>query len=334
MGNKSSWRLKWIDIDSSFTIQQPEEGAIKGYMVVRSPKGTKEAKLFPRGNADAIRAYVGLDTANFPDIAEAIAFNREYDLYLSCPPGSSAEYPSYLGGMYLTSNGLKPFYNVTSKDTVDFTQNKEFNTDEFGSDISVRLVGNPSCEPNKSDFAYVISGIKSDKWGNLQELGLNYWGEESLGIPAAMYYYYINKADHKVYIEDEDGIAITEKYCGVWYKGTGGYTIIIGGEDWLTKMKNEPMYWEFFGEPIAQSLGLQTVSSQNTTDDTTIPYFTIDSIRKNAKILALKVGENIYNVPSSESGDEEPYIIGDKTTTPYYTTNKALWLELLKTISY
>ena len=88
-----SFRLQFIDIDASCTINTTE-AAVKGYITVRAPKGTTEAMYFNYGNEKAINAMIGLPTANWIDIYEAIAFNQEYGLYISAPPGTSAEYPS------------------------------------------------------------------------------------------------------------------------------------------------------------------------------------------------------------------------------------------------
>src|SRR5574344_2720940 len=100
-----SFRLQFIDVDESYTINTTES-AIKGFMVVRAPKGTTEAMYFPYGNEKTINAMIGLQTANWPDLYEAIAFNTEYGLYISAPPGAAQNYPSYYGGVYLTTSGL------------------------------------------------------------------------------------------------------------------------------------------------------------------------------------------------------------------------------------
>jgi hypothetical protein len=58
---------------------------------------------------------MGVGSAHWPDLLEAKAFNEEYPIYISAPPGTSEAYPSYLGGFYVTKKGLYKFYNITDK---------------------------------------------------------------------------------------------------------------------------------------------------------------------------------------------------------------------------
>ncbi len=113
--NRQTWRCKFIDIDESFVIRTQDEQVI-GWMACRAPKGNTHATYFPSGNAGAIDALMGVGSANWPDLLEAKAFNAEYPIYISAPPGESKAYPSYLGGFYITRNGLYKFYKVKSKD--------------------------------------------------------------------------------------------------------------------------------------------------------------------------------------------------------------------------
>jgi len=112
--NRRSWRLKFIDIDSSFVLVS-NESPINGYIVARAPKGNVRATYFPRGSNQAIDALMGVGSAHWPDLLEAKAFNEEYPLYISAPPGTSSYYPSQLAGFYITKNGLYKFYGITDK---------------------------------------------------------------------------------------------------------------------------------------------------------------------------------------------------------------------------
>ena len=112
--NRQTWRCKFIDIDESFRIRTQDEQLI-GWMACRAPKGNTRATYFPSGNAGAIDALMGVGSANWPDLLEAKAFNAEYPIYISAPPGGSSAYPSYLGGFYITRNGLYKFSRVQSK---------------------------------------------------------------------------------------------------------------------------------------------------------------------------------------------------------------------------
>lgn len=242
MGSKKSWRLIMIDINSSMSIKT-DAGTIKGYMVCRAPKGETSPYYFPKGNMEAIYAYCGLPTANWPDLYEAEAFNQEFDIYLSCPAGSSSTYPSYFGGVYITTDGIKEFYNITSTDTVDFTEKSEI------SNVEVSYMSAYDAEkPNEANLRFyntydaALKGTKNtialtfefpqDDWKNLQEIGINYWGDKRTTHDAGMYYYTIDKTSHKLYCEDENGDPITTSYAGIWYLDNYSYHVVIGGSDW------------------------------------------------------------------------------------------------------
>ena len=116
--NRRSWRLKFIDIDSSFTMTVADNPLI-GYIVARAPKGNVRPTYFPQGNGKAIDALMGLGSSNWPDLLEAKSYNDEYPLYISAPPGTSSVYPSFLGGFYVTKNGLYKFHNVSDKQQLE-----------------------------------------------------------------------------------------------------------------------------------------------------------------------------------------------------------------------
>lgn len=114
-----SFRLKFIDIDESFTISTVA-APIKGAIFVRAPKGTTEPFYFEPQNQKGIESMIGLGTADWPDIVEAIAFNREFGLYIFADPGTSEEYPSYYGGKYLTKYGIYDYWRVDDKDNPSY----------------------------------------------------------------------------------------------------------------------------------------------------------------------------------------------------------------------
>lgn len=114
-----SFRFQFIDLDESYTISTARTN-ISGYIGIRAPKGLKEAQLFTQGNEKHIRAMIGIPTAHWPDIAEAIAFNNGYDLYISAPPGNGAGYSSYFGGKYITKDGVLDYWHVTDGDNPNF----------------------------------------------------------------------------------------------------------------------------------------------------------------------------------------------------------------------
>lgn len=226
MGSKNSWRLLFVDIDSSFSVST-ESSTIKGYMVVRAPKGETSPYYFEKGNMTAIYAMIGVPTANWPDLYEAEAFNQEYGLYLSAPAGSSKKYPSYFGGAYITSKGLIDFYNVTGKDVIDYTQMVQvgFEDAQGYKKTTVNVIVNPKgvggssgyalngkIDGTKDNIALYITGIDAKQWASTQEIGINYWGDETSGFNEGTYYYSVNKVDHKLYVENADGEAVTDYY--------------------------------------------------------------------------------------------------------------------------
>lgn len=124
--NKKSWRLRFIDIDKSFVVNESEDEVI-GFFALRAPKGNQKPIYFSKRNGEAIDTLVGVPSANWPDIYEAKAFNAEYPCYISAPPGGSKAYPSYFGGFYLTRDGIQKFYNVASKQELENGTGNAFN---------------------------------------------------------------------------------------------------------------------------------------------------------------------------------------------------------------
>lgn len=110
-----NWRYNYVNIDQSVVINDTDSTVI-GWIAARAPKGTRRATYFAKNNGELIDAMMGTGDANWPDIIEAKAFNAEYPIYISAPPGSSTAYPSYTDGRYLTKKGLLNFYKVESVD--------------------------------------------------------------------------------------------------------------------------------------------------------------------------------------------------------------------------
>ena len=221
MGRGPSWRLKFIDIDTSFTITT-DTGDICGYMVIRAPAGNTEPMYFPAGNAEAIEAVYGVATADWPDIEQATAFNAEYGLFISAPPGTSDEYPSYFGGKYITSKGNFDFYRVTEKEAPNYWAaipvEKE-NTYDAALTPSIMSVTLPKVE-DKEGVATVtkqgsvtFTGIPADVFSKLTNLDFNYWGNGTV-CPAGLYTYKVgpmSKGIAEIYCLDEDGVEVTKE---------------------------------------------------------------------------------------------------------------------------
>lgn len=293
MGSKNSWRLLFVDIDSSFSVST-ESSTIKGYMVVRAPKGETSPYYFEKGNMTAIYAMIGVPTANWPDLYEAEAFNQEYGLYISAPAGSSKKYPSYFGGAYITSKGLIDFYNVTGKDVIDYTQMVQvgFEDAQGYKKTTVNVIVNPKgvggssgyalngkIDGTKDNIALYITGIDAKQWASIQEIGINYWGDETSGFNEGTYYYSVNKVDHKLYVENADGEAVTDYYCGVWVKAADGtYSVIIGGNSWILAESSLTTQSAAIAE--LENLGIKATST-NTYENTDAPLLTLTDLFTN-----------------------------------------------------
>jgi hypothetical protein len=305
MGSKNSWRLLFVDIDSSFSVST-ESSTIKGYMVVRSPKGETSPYYFEKGNMSAIYAMIGVPTANWPDLYEAEAFNQEYGLYVSAPAGSSKKYPSYFGGAYITSKGLIDFYNVTGKDVIDYTQMVQvgFEDAQGYKKTNVNVIVNPKgvggssgypmngkIDGTKDNIALYITGIQAKQWASVQEIGINYWGDETSGFNEGTYYYSVNKTDHKLYIENEDGEVNTDYYCGVWVKAADGtYSVILGGNSWILADSSLTSQTAVLNE--LENLGIKATST-NTYENTDAPLLTLTDLFSNIENLVANGGGNL-----------------------------------------
>ena len=302
MGSKNSWRLLFVDIDSSFSVST-ESSTIKGYMVVRAPKGETSPYYFEKGNMTAIYAMIGVPTANWPDLYEAEAFNQEYGLYLSAPAGSSKKYPSYFGGAYITSKGLIDFYNVTGKDVIDYTQMVQvgFEDAQGYKKTTVNVIVNPKgvggssgyalngkIDGTKDNIALYITGIDAKQWASIQEIGINYWGDETSGFNEGTYYYSVNKVDHKLYIENAEDEAVTDYYCGVWVKAADGtYSVIIGGNSWILAESSLTTQTAVLAE--LENLGIKATST-NTYENTDAPLLTLTDLFTNIENLCANGG--------------------------------------------
>lgn len=303
MGSKNSWRLLFVDIDSSFSVST-ESSTIKGYMVVRAPKGETSPYYFEKGNMTAIYAMIGVPTANWPDLYEAEAFNQEYGLYVSAPAGSSKKYPSYFGGAYITSKGLIDFYNVTGKDVIDYTQMVQvgFEDAQGYKKTTVNVIVNPKgvggssgyaeggkIDGTKDNIALYITGIQAKQWASIQEIGINYWGDETSGFNEGTYYYSVNKTDHKLYVENSENEAVTDYYCGVWVKAADGtYSVIIGGNSWI--LSNSSLKTQSAVLEELENLGIKATST-NTYENTDAPLLTLTDLFTNIENLVANGGK-------------------------------------------
>lgn len=113
-------RISYVDDnDSSYT--SGKQTSIIGYTVLKAPRGVTIPYKFPKGAEAQIKARIGTPSKDYPDIQEAIEYNRNYSLYISAPPGVKIGESNYYGGVYLTTVGsVESFYKVTDPETPNF----------------------------------------------------------------------------------------------------------------------------------------------------------------------------------------------------------------------
>ena len=224
-------------------------------------------------------------------------------MYLSAPAGSSKKYPSYFGGAYITSKGLIDFYNVTGKDVIDYTQMVQvgFEDAQGYKKTTVNVIVNPKgvggssgyalngkIDGTKDNIALYITGIDAKQWASTQEIGINYWGDETSGFNEGTYYYSVNKVDHKLYVENADGEAVTDYYCGVWVKAADGtYSVIIGGNSWILAESSLTTQTAVLAE--LENLGIKATST-NTYENTDAPLLTLTDLFTNIENLCANGG--------------------------------------------
>ena len=245
---RNSWRFNFINENLS-QFDEPEQSVgTLGYMVVRAPKGETKALYFPAGAADMIKNLIGVPSADYPDIQEAIEFNRNYGLYISAPAGNSAKYPSYFGGQYFTKVGALPFYKVTNKDNPNFEAAITFGNEKVAVGaglnatvdviLNTKVVGNTevgfSIDKNNQG-AIVIDMIDPEVFKKVQHIDFNFWGNSDQGCPAGTYRYYLDKATNGIYACDANG-AKTNIFCGYFEKVNATedvpshFKVVLGGD--------------------------------------------------------------------------------------------------------
>lgn len=238
MARGPSWRLQFIDIDTSYSINT-DAGTICAYTVIRAPSGNTEPMYFPAGNAEAIYATYGVGTADWPDVEQAVAVNNSYGIFISAPAGSSADYPSYFGGFYITSKGNFEFCQVTDKTAPNFLvgvsvgSEQTFDKEASAAKIDITMPANPT-----SQGSIIISNISESIINKLQKLDFKYWGNGN-SAPAGYYAYYIDRSQSsgdiyaKIYITDSEGNINRDVVCGTVTQELGSsgmeYTITLGG---------------------------------------------------------------------------------------------------------
>lgn len=266
-----SFRLIFIDVDESFTTSTVE-APIKGYIVCRAPKGTTEAMYFPYGNKKTINAMIGLETANWPDLYEAIAFNSEYGLYISAPPGTTKNYPSYYGGVYLTTKSMYNYWRVDDKDNPNYEVQLYPGVESMDFDSSIgnsTLEVEPNLSPN-GQGTIKITGVDPSIIAKCSYINFDCWKQEPRGISEGteVAYHLTNGMIYPV-VDDEDN----ETQVGTYgIEADGKYTITIGGNDAKNTVSSPGInflnFWEMMGLDKNKLSGILTYDAETNTTPT------------------------------------------------------------------
>jgi len=169
-----SFRVSFVDIDSSFSVAQ-EDSTVYGYMVVKAPKGNAIPTYFKPGSAAKILQLVGAPSATYPHIQDAIDFNQSFGLFLSSPPGTSELYPSYYGGKYFTEYGIYDFDRVTDVETPNYT-----GLLAFGSETSASAGDDAAKSRNGTSKAWHLTRIVPFIYNLATGMRITYTAEGSL----------------------------------------------------------------------------------------------------------------------------------------------------------
>lgn len=223
-----SFRIIFIDVDESFSTSTVE-APIKGYMICRAPKGTTDATYFPYGNEKTINAMIGLQTANWPDLYEAVAFNTEYGLYISAPPGTAQNYPSYYGGVYLTSKTMYDYWRVDDKDNPSYEvqvypgfESKDFDSELTDSEWEISKI---NLTPNSQGIIQ-LTKVSPSLVSKLNYMNFKCWDDTGTGIDVGteMIYHFDNGKIYPV-VDDAD---VKDTPVGYYTLTNEGYTIVLG----------------------------------------------------------------------------------------------------------
>lgn len=175
----TSWRLNFITSDESFNTSVPDSKEV-GFMSIRAPKGNTSALYIPKASPNVIQAMVGESSPDWPDIQELIDYNGQFGCWVSAPPGSSTNYPSYFGGSYITNRGVFQFRNESfnTEKAVTFLVNSPITGEKAGLNVAAntalteQLAG---VDVGITANAIVISGIGADLAELITGVDLTYW---------------------------------------------------------------------------------------------------------------------------------------------------------------
>lgn len=251
--------------------------------------------------------------------------------------------------MYVTTDGLIDFYNVTSRDTVDYTRQVTVTNEEtagYSSKCTVAAYVR-AANPYKDTGAYklptgttsgalahdgtadtlavVISNIPTALWADISQFGFNYWGDTRTSHAQGMYYYTIDKDTHKIYVQNSDEEAVEDYYCGVWGKNGSTYFIVLGGGTWFSTQASAAdaastqyaVGTALSSNATLAALGLAATTSTNASGNSDAPMLTLYGLLTNIEEAAsLGTGDGYDAALVDWATDIIPYFEGTSTVAP------------------
>lgn len=110
----STWRISTSFMDKSIAIEE-QIGSV-GASVIRSQKGpTKPIKIYA-GQEQRIIHLFGKPSATYPDVWDAIEYNKNYDMWLAAPDKNGKH-----GGVWITQTGSEALTSGLSSDSITFS---------------------------------------------------------------------------------------------------------------------------------------------------------------------------------------------------------------------
>ena len=98
-----STRIIINNMDLSTSAEILQTTPVKGFTVVKAPKGPKTPIYLPKNSAAKMKDIFGVSSKDFPELFEAETFNTGYDLYVSAPYDSAT-----VPVAYITNKGVLP----------------------------------------------------------------------------------------------------------------------------------------------------------------------------------------------------------------------------------
>lgn len=99
------------------SVRFSSQVGVRGYTVIKAPKGKNEPIFFPSKSESLIRAIYGDYSEDYPQIWDAIQYNNAYPLYIVAPSKNG----KYGGVLVTTAGTIELGTGITSLDSLDFS---------------------------------------------------------------------------------------------------------------------------------------------------------------------------------------------------------------------